>query len=1138
MEFSKRECGRSQQPTRPHAWCLVALGLLLLVFVSPAGAQQKPCCSITNIDTHTGLVSANVMATGQTFEFRLNNATLASLLHSGQSVYASFQTKQVSLDGRNVIGTIVTLGSAPPGAPGPGAPKVPGVVARPPSSTAASGIGTAPCGAEQIPDVAGPIPPSAGPLDPLSAVNELQKIAWTNFSEQSACDAVVQLLGLVNQQLGHPDDHCGDAGCWYLAPLVKDLRPKIDIAAAPGIRYACLTQQDCPSGVTPGFALDVPLKGPGWTIGISASVGYHLDVWTRVWNPIAQSWSRIGIQGFPCEFEKDVDLTLSNIRLSETTILDTTDPSRPTLNAASVTLHLTLNLGGAIYTAGPQDLTLTATLRSGQMTFATPKPISASVNFVNLCGVAQLPANVHNVGFTLTWDPARKGVTVRAFGVFEVDLALVPGLPPVAPMIFPVEITQFFGVPASLLQASRRGPQWGENPPSQFWTQPASSSTDFATAAKQIESAILPHMPWGAILSIDHTHISPPTAAVVGKAVPQRMFDSRCPPLARPGPVAVPIFGLPPADKCYRQEFDSAIWTGHYLAAEAFRYAATQSQDALVRVRQVLDGVKQLFWVTEDAAVSNGHIVAVKDGPGLFSRTAFPSDSPLPLGDSPDGTIPGLPPSGHCYFVRPTGGWQVGNKTFPTYAEAVRAWALARQTQTPALQGQVLPQTRPNIPPRPVGRTWYGLGCGEGDDSPLSRDQYVGIFMGLAYARALVPDQGVQQTTSDLITKALAFLIQNNWDVRVPPNRRIPTDSNFLRAWDVQLGFLRIGASVNPNAVMPNKATLAQLYRTYAAGSKVSWIPTWATTLEPVGGGYFAFNLSHAVIGPTLLWETDPTLRQNFLLSYNMLRRATQHHKNAYFNAVSMLVRAVDPSQKPSPSNPNLTPQDELKGILQEWLTRRDQLNAGNGLPLNFVGDPSYQANLFKTDGVALYQKFDGTEMYLARYALPIYARNGDGLDFAWQRGAFEIAVSPPSANPPPGCSAQANVMPPDYRLGAGDLLNIGITDRQGLAPGGAAHPQQVRVSVVVDPGGQITLPSQPPIPAQLPPIPVSGLTVHEAQVRVAGRIGLSVSMAAVKVVVTANQIYVCGSDHANQEAPGVDYLLPYWMAAYLKIMK
>jgi hypothetical protein len=43
---------------------------------------------------------------------------------------------------------------------------------------------------------------------------------------------------------------------------------------------------------------------------------------------------------------------------------------------------------------------------------------------------------------------------------------------------------------------------------------------------------------------------------------------------------------------------DAAIWTGHYLAAEAFRYKVTGSSDALANVRETLDGITMLLDVT------------------------------------------------------------------------------------------------------------------------------------------------------------------------------------------------------------------------------------------------------------------------------------------------------------------------------------------------------------------------------------------------------------------------------------------------------------------------------------------------------------------------------------------------------------
>ena len=63
---------------------------------------------------------------------------------------------------------------------------------------------------------------------------------------------------------------------------------------------------------------------------------------------------------------------------------------------------------------------------------------------------------------------------------------------------------------------------------------------------------------------------------------------------------------------------DSAIWTGHYIAAEAYRYAATKSPVALDNLRRAIDAVKLLFDVT---------------GTNTLARCAFPADSPFAGGD-------------------------------------------------------------------------------------------------------------------------------------------------------------------------------------------------------------------------------------------------------------------------------------------------------------------------------------------------------------------------------------------------------------------------------------------------------------------------------------------------------------------------
>jgi uncharacterized protein (TIGR03437 family) len=66
------------------------------------------------------------------------------------------------------------------------------------------------------------------------------------------------------------------------------------------------------------------------------------------------------------------------------------------------------------------------------------------------------------------------------------------------------------------------------------------------------------------------------------------------------GAILDPVFALPDSDEIigYTRCGDSAIWTGHYLAAEAFRYKVTQSPDALNNVKQAIAALKGLADVT------------------------------------------------------------------------------------------------------------------------------------------------------------------------------------------------------------------------------------------------------------------------------------------------------------------------------------------------------------------------------------------------------------------------------------------------------------------------------------------------------------------------------------------------------------
>jgi uncharacterized protein (TIGR03437 family) len=82
------------------------------------------------------------------------------------------------------------------------------------------------------------------------------------------------------------------------------------------------------------------------------------------------------------------------------------------------------------------------------------------------------------------------------------------------------------------------------------------------------------------------------------------------------GTVLDPVFASATSDQItgYTHCGDSATWTGHYLAAEAFRYKVTGAADALSNVKKAIAGIKSLADVT---------------GTNLLARCIVPVNSPF-----------------------------------------------------------------------------------------------------------------------------------------------------------------------------------------------------------------------------------------------------------------------------------------------------------------------------------------------------------------------------------------------------------------------------------------------------------------------------------------------------------------------------
>jgi uncharacterized protein (TIGR03437 family) len=131
------------------------------------------------------------------------------------------------------------------------------------------------------------------------------------------------------------------------------------------------------------------------------------------------------------------------------------------------------------------------------------------------------------------------------------------------------------------------------------------------------------------------------------------------------GTILDPIFTLTDSDQIasYTRCGDSALWTGHYLAAEAFRYKVTQAPDALTNVKQAIAGLKSLADVT---------------GTNLLARCLVPINSPYAAGISNEEAANGI-------YTNSSAGWiWVGNTSRDEYSGAMFGLAVAYDMVTDA----------------------------------------------------------------------------------------------------------------------------------------------------------------------------------------------------------------------------------------------------------------------------------------------------------------------------------------------------------------------------------------------------------------------------------------------------------------------
>jgi len=289
------------------------------------------------------------------------------------------------------------------------------------------------------------------------------------------------------------------------------------------------------------------------------------------------------------------------------------------------------------------------------------------------------------------------------------------------------------------------------------------------------------------------------------------------------GTIADPVFTSPTSDQisAYTRCGDSAIWTGHYLAAEAFRYKVTRSPDALANVTRAVAGIKSLTDAT---------------GTDLLARCAFPSSSP--------------------------------------YAASI---------QGEESHNGIYPGTQ-------LATLWVGN---------TSRDQYSGVMFGLAVAYDMLDAGALKDSVAVLASRHLDYLLKHAWNVIMPDGS---VSTTFIIRPDQMLAFLQIGAHINPTKYAAEYASQS------SSLSSAVLLPVTIETLND--DSYFKFNLDFINFYNLLRFETG-NKKSSYQLAYDVLRKHTAGHQNAFFDVID---RALN--------GPNAARDAEIIALLNTWLGR------------------------------------------------------------------------------------------------------------------------------------------------------------------------------------------------------------------------
>lgn len=313
------------------------------------------------------------------------------------------------------------------------------------------------------------------------------------------------------------------------------------------------------------------------------------------------------------------------------------------------------------------------------------------------------------------------------------------------------------------------------------------------------------------------------------------------------------------------QEQNSAIWTGHYVAAEAFRYAASRSKEIKKSAASnALRGLRGLEILIRVAGVE-----------GLLSRVLIKGDERSPevhaLNKNPRHPVfRGAPPLDGYYSE--------GHVTRDQYVGAFLG----------------------------TGMAYHHIRPGATDDAALASTV-----------------KAVRTLAKKIALAMTEYLLEHNWspqEATLDARGHRETSVTFVTAPSHILGILQLARSLFPEKKGAAFEKYDRAFKKREAIAPVGWLFQWLDTLDP-HDGYYKFNLEHSMALLLLGLEDDPVARRELAPGFRTMRAALQNHHNAYFNLVELTVFR-DEERLLSRSKAAI--EKESRHLMAGWLERPD----------------------------------------------------------------------------------------------------------------------------------------------------------------------------------------------------------------------